>query len=104
MAIDLFIYQMIVMMVSSKGGDGDEDGSVVDPGSNANQAAVGCLAEGGDHSQRVDAAPVGGTFQTGSGDGPERTVSDGASREKRSRLAIEERFDRQDGMACAALS
>ena len=41
----------------------------------------------GHDGQRVYSALVGGTFQTGSGDGPERTVSDGASREKRSGFA-----------------
>jgi len=86
-ALDIEYYQMISMMVTRKGGDLDEDGSTVDSGAGADQGTVGWLAGTGDHGQRVYSAFVGGTFQTGSCNEPERTVSDGASREKGSGLA-----------------
>lgn len=75
------------MMVSRKGGDLDEDGSTVDTGAGDDQGPAGRLAGTGHHGQRVYSALVGGTFQTGSGDEPERTVSNGTSRTKRSGLA-----------------
>ena len=69
------------------GGGRDEDGSVIDPSAGAGQGEVGRLARAGHHGQRVYSVLAGGTFQTGSGDGAERTVSDGTSREERSWLA-----------------
>ena len=92
------------MMVTRNGGDFNEDGEDVDSGTGTDQGTVGWLAGTGDHGEWVYSAFVGGTFQTGSCNEPERTVSDGASRKKGSGLAGEEQFDRQDGMVCAALS
>lgn len=66
-----------------EGGDEDEDGTGVDSGAGADQGEIGCLAARRHHSQRVYPAFAGGSFQTGSDREPERTVSNGASGEKR---------------------
>jgi len=64
-----------------------EDGTVVDSGARVDQGAAGCLAVGRHDGQRVYPEFAGESFQPGSDGEPERTVSDGASGEKRSRLA-----------------
>ena len=70
-----------------KGGDFHEDGSDVDSGAGADQGPAGCACV--NRAQRP--AGLFGTcwrnIQTGSSDEPERTVSDGTSREKGSGLA-----------------
>ena len=90
-------------MFHGKGVISDEDGTDVDSGSRVDQGMLGCLAAGGHHGQRAYSVLAGAAFQSQSSD-KERTVSDGASGEKRSRLAGEERFHRQVGVVCAALS
>jgi len=69
---------MIVHLSCEERGDSDEDGSVGDSTARAAQGETEYVAAGGHHGQRVHSVLVGGSFQTVSCDGEERTVNDSA--------------------------